>query len=139
LAKAVEKIFAEQGKNPDAIILGEEGGGAVGVGVRYGKGTLELADGTTRAIWWHGPSIGFDVGGNASKVFTLVYNLDDPEKLFKRYPGVEGSLYFIAGVSANYHKSGDTVLAPIRTGVGWRQGANIGYLSFTKEKTINPL
>ena len=138
LAKAIEKLFAEQGR-PNAIIAGEEGGGAVVVGLRYGKGTLETASGIKREIFWQGPSVGFDVGGNAAKVFTLIYNLDDVEQIYQRFPGVDGSLYFVAGVSLNYQRSGDITLAPIRTGVGWRQGASIGYLHYTRERSINPL
>jgi hypothetical protein len=138
LAKGIEKLFAEQGR-PNAIILGEEGGGAIVVGLRYGRGTLETASGTRREVFWQGPSVGFDVGGNAAKVFTLVYNLDDAEQLYQRFPGVDGSLYFIAGLSVNYQRSGNITLAPIRTGVGWRQGANIGYLHYTRERSINPL
>jgi len=138
LAKAIERLFAEQGR-PNAIITGDEGGGAVVVGLRYGHGTLETASGIKRELYWQGPSVGFDVGGNAAKVFTLVYHLDDVKQIYQRFPGVDGSLYFIAGLSINYQRSGDITLAPIRTGVGWRQGASIGYLHYTKEKSINPL
>lgn len=138
LAKAIEKVTAEYGR-PNAIITGEEAGGAIVVGLRYGKGTLEMASGEKRPVYWQGPSVGFDIGGNAAKSFTLVYNLTDPEKLFQRFPGVDGSLYFVAGLSLNYQRSGDVVLAPIRTGVGWRQGANIGYLHYTREKSYVPL
>ncbi len=137
LAKAISKVFEEQGE-PNAIIAGEEVSGAVGVGLRYGRGQLELASGEASDIFWQGPSVGFDVGGNASKVFTLIYNLDDAEKLFQRFPGVEGSFYFVAGVGVNYQQSGDIILAPIRTGVGLRSGANIGYLHYTKKKSWVP-
>ena len=138
LAKAIEKLFAEQGR-PNAIISGEEGGGAVVVGLRYGHGTLETASGIKREIYWQGPSVGFDVGANAAKNFTLVYHLDNVDQIYQRFPGVDGSLYFIAGLSVNYQRSGNITLAPIRTGVGWRQGASIGYLHYTKEKSYNPL
>jgi hypothetical protein len=138
LAKAIEKLFAEQGR-PNAIITGDEGGGAVVVGLRYGHGTLETASGVRREVYWQGPSVGFDVGGNAAKVFTLVYGLDDVERIYRRFPGVDGSLYFIAGLSINYQRADDITLAPIRTGVGWRQGASIGYLHYTHKKTLNPL
>lgn len=138
LAEAIEKLFKDQGR-PNAIITGEEGGGAVVVGLRYGHGTLETASGVRRDIYWQGPSVGFDVGGNAAKVFTLVYHLPDAEQIYQRFPGVDGSLYFVAGLSINYQRSGDITLAPIRTGVGWRQGASIGYLHYTREKSYNPL
>ncbi len=138
LAEAIEKLFKDQGR-PNAIITGEEGGGAVVVGLRYGHGTLETASGVRRDIYWQGPSVGFDVGGNAAKVFTLVYHLPDAEQIYQRFPGVDGSLYFVAGLSINYQRSGEITLAPIRTGVGWRQGASIGYLHYTREKSYNPL
>lgn len=137
LAKAIEKVFADQGK-PNAIITGEELSAALGVGVRYGQGELQMVSGETMPVFWQGPSVGFDLGANAAKVFTLVYNLNDVEKLFQRFPGVEGSIYVVAGVGVNYQKSGDMVLAPIRTGVGLRSGANVGYLHYNKEKSWIP-
>lgn len=137
IADVIAKAFKDQGE-PSAIIKGEEAGGAVGVGVRYGKGTLQMTNGTTMPVYWQGPSVGFDVGGNAAKAFVLIYKLDNPEKLFQRYPGVEGSLYFVGGVGLNYARSDGVTVAPIRFGVGWRQGASVGYMHVTKEKTINP-
>lgn len=137
LAKAVERVFAEQGE-PVAYIEGEEGGGAIIAGLRYGQGYLSYKGGGRGPVFWQGPSIGWDFGGNASKVFTLVYNLKRTDQLFQRYPGVEGSLYVVAGVGLNYLRSGDVVLAPIRTGVGLRAGANIGYLHFTREPSYVP-
>ncbi len=137
LADVVKKIFQEQGR-PNAFIKGEEAAAAIGVGVRYGTGTLLMKNGQRQKIYWQGPSIGFDLGANAVKTFVLIYNLDSPAKLFQRYPGVEGSLYFVGGVGVNYLQSGRTVLAPIRFGVGWRQGINVGYMHFTREKSLNP-
>jgi len=92
-----------------------------------------------RKVFWQGPSVGFDIGGNASKVFTLIYNLRNTQELFQRYPGVEGSFYFVAGVGVNYQQSGKVILAPIRTGLGLRAGANIGYVHYTKEHSWIPL
>lgn len=137
LADVVAKVFEDQGR-PNGYIKGEEVGGAIAIGVRYGSGTLVLKNGASREVFWQGPSIGFDVGVDAVKVFVLVYNLSDPEQLFQRFPGAEGSLYFVAGVGVNYLQSGDTVLAPIRFGVGWRQGVNVGYMHFTREKSLVP-
>lgn len=137
LAKAVERAFSENGE-PVAYIEGEEGGGAIIAGLRYGQGYLSYKGGGRGPVFWQGPSIGWDFGGNASKVFTLVYNLKRTDQLFQRYPGVEGSLYVVAGVGLNYLRSGDVVLAPIRTGVGLRAGANIGYLHFTREPSYVP-
>jgi len=86
-----------------------------------------------------GPSIGFDIGGNAAKCFTLVYNLKETRQLFQRFPGVEGSLYFVGGFSLNYNRTDDVTLAPVRFGVGWRQGASVGYLHFTPKMSLIPI
>lgn len=138
LAEAIEKVFEEHGE-PNAYILGEEASGALIVGARYGSGTLvTTGDSEGSPIFWKGPSVGFDIGGNAASVFTLIYNLDKKDDIYQRFPGVEGSLYFVAGVGLNYLRSDDTVIAPIRTGVGWRQGASVGYLHFTKKRSWVP-
>lgn len=137
LAEIIEKVFDEQGR-PNGYIRGEEAGGAIVIGVRYGNGTLVLKNGATRQVYWQGPSIGFDIGANVVKVFVLVYNLREIENIFQRFPGIEGSLYFVGGIGANYVQSGDIVLAPIRFGVGWRQGASVGYMHFTREKSLIP-
>lgn len=137
LAKAIEHVFEDQGK-PTAYIAGEEIAGAIGIGLRYGEGVLHRHGGGSREVFWQGPSIGFDLGGNASKVFVLIYHLNDTEELFQRFPGVEGTYYFVAGVGVNYQQAGDIVLAPIRTGVGLRAGINIGYLHYTKEYSWVP-
>lgn len=138
LADVFKKAFDDYGK-PNAYIKGEEVAGAVGVGVHYGEGTVTTASGDSAKVFWQGPSLGFDVGAEAAKTFILVYALPDIDSLFKRYPGVNGSLYFVAGVGMNYVRRDGTVLAPIRFGVGWRQGASIGYMNFTREKRILPL
>jgi hypothetical protein len=138
IADVLQKAFDKYGE-PNAFIKGEEGGGAIGVGVRYGKGTLTFKGGGSQPVWWQGPSIGFDVGGNASKCFTLVYNLRDARQLFQRFPGVEGSLYFVGGLSLNYNRTDDVTLAPVRFGVGWRQGASVGYLHFTPKFSPIPI
>lgn len=138
LAEAVEKVFEDQGR-PNAYIIGEEASGAIAVGLRYGKGELHMkAAPATRQVFWQGPSIGFDFGGNAARVFTLVYHLPSEDALFQRFPGVEGSFYLFAGVGVNYQRSGDIVLAPMRTGVGLRAGANVGYLHYTRESSWIP-
>ena len=138
LAKAVERTFSDYGR-PSAYIYGSEGGGALVVGLRYGEGTLQYKGGGSMPVWWQGPSIGWDFGGNAAKVFTLVYNLEETYQLFQRFPAVDGSLYVIAGFSLNYQRSGDIVLAPIRTGVGLRAGASLGYVHYTRERSLIPL
>ena len=138
LAKVIEKAFKEHGR-PVGYIKGEELSAAVSVGLSYGKGELVLKNGESAKVFWQGPSIGFDLGFNASKVFTLVYNLPNKNAIFQRFPGVDGSLYWIAGVGMNYQRRQDIVLAPIRLGAGWRTGASVGYLHYTRERTYNPL
>lgn len=138
MAKALERVFAKYGR-PDGYIAGSEGSGAFIVGLRYGEGELYMkARGTPVKVYWQGPSVGFDYGANASKVFTLVYNLRDPDKLFTRFPGVEGSAYLVAGIGINYQQSGRVILAPMRTGVGLRAGVDAGYLSYSRERNWIP-
>lgn len=137
LAKVVEKAFKDHGR-PNGYIKGEEASGAITVGLRYGNGTLKLKAGSTRKVYWQGPSIGFDLGANASKVFVLVYHLPNSDKLFQRFPSVDGSFYYVGGVGINYQQRDKIILAPIRLGVGLRAGASIGYMHYTKSKTLNP-
>jgi len=137
VAKAVQRVFADQGL-PDAYITGDEGSGAVVVGLRYGQGWLIRKHAPPLRVYWQGPSVGFDLGANASKAFVLIYNLGSSERLFQKFPGVEGSSYFIAGIGVNYLRASNITLAPMRTGVGLRAGVNAGYLTFTREATANP-
>jgi len=134
---AVERIFAKNGR-PTAYIAGEEGSGAFGVGARYGRGLLYMKGRQPVEVFWQGPSVGWDFGGNASRVFTLCYNLDDPQVIFQRFPGVEGSAYFIGGLGVNYQRADSVTLAPIRAGVSFRLGANVGYLAYTRKRNILP-
>jgi hypothetical protein len=90
-------------------------------------------------VHWQGPSIGFDLGANADKVFTLVYHLPAKDSIFQRFPGVDGSLYYVGGVGINYQRRDNIILAPIRLGVGLRSGASVGYMHYTRKKTFNPL
>lgn len=137
LAKVIEKAFKEQGR-PNAYIKGQEAGAAITVGLRYGDGTLVMKHGSTSAVYWAGPSVGFDLGANASKVFTLVYKLPKPGAIFRRFPGVDGSLYYVGGAGINYQRADGITLAPIRLGVGLRAGASVGYIHYRREKTYNP-
>ncbi len=137
MAKAVERVFSRYGQ-PDAYIAGNEGAGAFIVGLRYGEGDLYMKRGSPLKVYWQGPSAGLDYGANASKVFTLVYNLRQPDKIFTRFPGVEGSAYLIAGIGINYQQSGRIILAPMRTGVGLRAGVNAGYLSYSRARNWIP-
>jgi hypothetical protein len=137
VAMVIEKVFADLGK-PNAYIVGREGGGALIVGLRYGRGKLFSKVEGEREVFWTGPSIGPDVGGDASRSFVLIYNLHDTDEIFQRFAAVEGKAYLIGGVSANYHQRGDIVLVPIRLGAGWRLGANVGYIKYSREGTIIP-
>ena len=140
LGGALEKIFADYGDHPSAYIAGEEASAALAIGVRYGKGNLFMkSQPTPTYIYWQGPSIGFDTGANASRVFTLVYNLRDPDMIWRRYPGVEGSAYFIGGLGVTYQRAESIVLTPIRAGLGFRLGANVGYMNVSKHRRILPL
>jgi hypothetical protein len=137
LAGIVERILKDQGE-PNAYIAGREASGAFVVGLRYGSGTMQHKVEGQRPVYWTGPSVGFDVGGDATKVFTLVYNLYDSQELYKRYPQVEGRAYFVGGFSATYLRRGNVVLIPVRLGVGVRLGANIGYMNFTEKSRWLP-
>jgi hypothetical protein len=137
LAGMIEKILKDQGR-PNAYIAGREASGAFVVGLRYGSGILSHKVAGQQKIYWTGPSVGFDVGGDATKVFVLVYNLYDTEDLYKRFPGGEGRLYFVGGFSATYLRRGNIVLIPVRLGVGWRAGVNAGYMKFTHKSKWMP-
>ena len=134
---AIERIFRDNGR-PTAYIAGQEGSAAITVGARYGRGLMYMKEKETEEVFWQGPSIGVDVGGNASRVFTLCYNLQYPEMIYRRFPGVEGSAYFVAGLGVNYQRADGITLAPIRAGVGLRLGANVGYLSYSRKRHILP-
>jgi hypothetical protein len=134
---AVERTFKDNGR-PTGYIAGEEGSGAFGFGLRYGRGLLYMKDRPTEEVYWQGPSIGFDAGGNASRVFALCYNLQYPDAIYRRFPGVEGSAYFIGGLGVNYQRADSITLAPIRAGVGLRLGANLGYLAYSRKRQILP-
>lgn len=137
LAEAVEYVFKSQGE-PTAYIVGEEGSGAIIGGLRYGEGTIYYKNGTRQHIYWQGPSLGWDFGGNGSRSLVLVYHSTSPRQLYRRFGGVEGSAYFVGGLGVNFQKYGDIVMAPIRTGVGLRLGANVGYLKYSGKPNWNP-
>ncbi|ENZ80262.1 MULTISPECIES: EipA family protein [Caulobacter] len=134
---AIEKIFKDKGQ-PTAYVAGEEGSGAFIAGLRYGRGLLYMKGRPTLEVFWQGPSVGWDWGGNASRVFTLCYNLQYPDAIFRRFPGVEGSAYLIGGLGVNYQKADEITLAPIRAGVGLRLGANIGYVGYSRKRRTLP-
>ena len=137
LAGMVERILKDQGR-PNAYIAGREAAGAFVVGVRYGSGVLNHRIEGQQPIYWTGPSLGFDVGGDANKVFALVYNLYDTAELYHRFPGAEGRLYFVGGFAATYLRRGNVVVIPIRLGVGWRAGVNVNYMRFSHKSKWLP-
>jgi hypothetical protein len=137
LGEIVRKTFKSYGE-PNAYIVGQEVGGAFVVGLRYGSGRLHHRVEGERRVHWTGPSIGFDVGGDGSKVFALVYNLYDTEELFRRYPAAEGKAYLVGGFTAEYLQRDDVIIVPIKLGVGVRLGINAGYMHFTKKGGVNP-
>ncbi len=137
LASAVEWAFQKAGR-PNGYILGQDAGGAIVAGVRYGEGIMHTKDAGDHKVFWQGPSVGYDVGAEGNKVMVLVYNLRDPNDIYDRFGGVEGDAYLVGGVGVQLEKAGHVTLAPIRSGVGLRLGANVGYLKYTRQPTWNP-
>lgn len=137
VAQMLQDLLAKQGE-PNGYIVGREASGAFVVGLRYGSGRLFHKVEGERDVYWTGPSVGFDTGGNASRTFVLVYNLYDSQELYKRFPAGEGSAYVVGGLTASYMRSGDVVLIPIRMGVGLRLGVNAGYMKFTEKRKWLP-
>jgi hypothetical protein len=137
LAEAIRKTFKRYGQ-PNAYIVGNEAGGAFIVGLRYGSGVLHHKVEGERPVHWAGPSAGVDVGADGSKVFALVYNLNDTEDLYKRFASAGGKAYFVGGFAVDYLYHDKIVVAPIKLGVGLRLGLNGGYVKFTKKGNFNP-
>ena len=137
LAQVVETAFSKWGQ-PNGYVLGQEGSGAFIVGLRYGDGTLYTKNAGDRRVFWEGPSIGFDTGGEGARTMMLVYNLPATDSIYQRFAGIDGSAYFIGGFGMTALTADNVVLVPIRSGVGLRLGANIGYLKFTPKATWNP-
>ncbi|MGH7015794.1 MAG: DUF1134 domain-containing protein [Caulobacteraceae bacterium] len=129
----LERLLKDNGQ-PTAYIAGEEASGAVTVGLRYGKGLLYMKNRVPMRVYWQGPTIGFDLGGNVDRVFTLCYNLQYPDAIFRRFPGVQGSAYLVAGMGITYQRAEDITLAPIRAGLGLRLGAAVGYLAYSRRR-----
>ena len=137
LASLVEKAVSQFGL-PNGYILGEDAGGALFAGARYGEGVLYTRNAGEYNVYWQGPSVGFDVGGDGSKVMMLVYNLNQIQDVLGRFVGVDGSAYIVGGFGMTVIKRSNIVMVPIRSGVGARLGINIGYHKFTNEPTWNP-
>ena len=137
LALAVQEAVRRWGE-PNGYILGQEASGAFFGGLRYGEGKLFTRNAGDRRIFWQGPSLGFDIGGEGARTMMLVYNLPATSALYTRFVGIDGSAYLIGGFGVSAAKADDMVVVPIRTGVGARLGVNMGYLKFTPEPTWNP-
>ncbi|WP_045836715.1 DUF1134 domain-containing protein [Hyphomicrobium sp. 99] len=138
LASVIEHAFKQFGR-PTAYVLGIEGGGAFLAGLRFGQGSLFMrSQPGVKKVYWHGPSLGTDFGASGSRTLFLIYNMDDPAALYRNFTGIDGSAYFVGGVGLTVLKGGPVIMAPIRSGVGMRLGANLGYLGFTEKPTWNP-
>jgi hypothetical protein len=138
LAQIVERAVSTWGL-PNGYVLGEEAGGAFVAGLRYGEGMLYTKNAGDLKVYWQGPSIGWDVGGEGARTMMLIYNLPNTGAIYERFGGIDGSAYFIGGFGMTALTAHNVVLVPIRSGVGLRLGANIGYLKFTPKATWNPL
>lgn len=137
IAKVIENAFSKYGL-PNGYILGQEGSGAFVAGLTYGEGQLYTKNAGQHPAYWQGPSLGFDWGGEGSRVMMLVYNLPSVGALYQRFGGVSGSAYVVAGAAMTVLTNQDIVLVPVHTGVGARLGVNVGYLKFTQTPTWNP-
>ena len=137
LASVIERAVSQWGL-PNGYVLGEEGSGAFVAGLRYGEGTLYTKNAGDLRVYWQGPSVGFDWGGDGARTMTLVYNLPATNAIYQRFVGIDGSAYIVGGFGMTALTANNIVLVPIRSGLGLRLGANIGYLKFTESATWNP-
>ena len=137
LASVIERAISNWGQ-PNGYVLGQEAGGAIVAGLRYGEGVLYTKNAGDLRVFWQGPSVGFDWGGDGARTMMLVYNLPATQAVYQRFGGIDGSAYFIGGFGMTALTANDVVLVPIRSGVGLRLGANLGYLKFTQRPTWNP-
>ena len=137
LASVIERAVSQWGL-PNGYVLGEEGSGAFVAGLRYGEGTLYTKNAGDLRVYWQGPSVGFDWGGDGARTMTLVYNLPATNAIYQRFVGIDGSAYIVGGFGMTALTANNIVLVPIRSGIGLRLGANVGYLKFTPRATWNP-
>ena len=137
LATVIEKAVSNWGQ-PNGYILGQEASGAFVAGLRYGEGMLYTRNAGDLKVFWQGPSVGFDWGGEGARTMMLVYSLPATDAIYHRFAGIDGSAYFIGGFGMTALTANNVVIVPIRSGVGLRLGANIGYLKFTPKPTWNP-
>jgi hypothetical protein len=137
LAQIVERAGSQWGL-PNGYVLGQEAGGAVVAGVRYGEGILYTKNAGDLRVYWQGPSVGFDFGGDGARTMMLIYSLPATDAIYQRFAGIDGSAYFVGGLGMTALTANSIVVVPIRTGIGLRLGANVGYLKFTPAATWNP-
>ena len=137
LATVIEKAISQWGL-PNGYVLGEEAGGAFFGGLRYGEGVLYTKNAGDLRVYWQGPTLGWDVGGEGARTMMLIYNLPATQAIYQRFGGIDGSAYFIGGFGMTALTANNVVIVPIRSGVGFRLGANVGYLKFTPQSTWNP-
>ena len=137
LASIIERAVSQWGL-PNGYVLGEEGSGAFVAGLRYGEGTLYTKNAGDLRVYWQGPSVGFDWGGDGARTMTLVYNLPSTNAIYQRFVGIDGSAYIVGGFGMTALTANNIVLVPIRSGIGLRLGANVGYLKYTPRATWNP-
>ena len=137
LAQIIEKAISLWGL-PNGYVLGQEAGGAFVAGLRYGEGTLYTKNAGDLRVFWQGPTVGFDAGGEGARTMMLVYNLPSTGAVYQRFAGIDGSAYFIGGFGMTALTANNILVVPIRSGVGFRLGANVGYLKFTPSATWNP-
>src|SRR5215203_2722261 len=133
LALTVEEAV-RRWSEPNGYIVAQEASAAIFGGLRFGEGVLHTRNAGERRIYWQGPSLGFDLGGDGGRTMMLVYNLPVAEALFAdglhtRFVGLNGLAYVVGGFTAAMYD--EMVVVPIRTGVGARLGVNVGYLKFT--------
>ncbi len=137
LASVIERAFSRYGE-PNGYILGEEGSGAFVAGARYGEGHLYTRNAGNHKVFWQGPSLGWDFGADGARVMMLVYKLPSVDSIYDRFAGVNGSAYLVGGAGMTVLLRNETVLVPVKAGVGARLGLNMGYLKFTPKPTWNP-
>jgi hypothetical protein len=137
LAQLVERAGSQWGL-PNGYVLGQEAGGAVVAGLRYGEGILYTKNAGDLRVFWQGPSLGWDFGGEGARTMMLVYSLPATNSIYQRFIGIDGSAYFVGGLGMTALTADNIVVVPIRSGIGVRLGANVGYLKFTPSATWNP-
>jgi hypothetical protein len=134
----IVQIGVSQWGMPNGYVLGQEGGGAFIGGLRYGEGTLYTKNAGDLRVFWQGPTVGWDLGGEGSRTMMLVYNLPASDAIYQRFGGIEGSAYVVGGLGMTVLSVNNINVVRIRSGVGLRLGANVGYVKFTPEPTWNP-